>query len=85
MSELPEIVIYGTPWCWDCYRARQFLDKESIRYRWINIDEDREGEQVVLKLNSGMRSVPTIIFRDGSVLVEPSNAILARKLGLTVS
>lgn len=36
----------------------------------------------VEQTNKGMRSIPTIVFPDGSVLVEPSNAELAEKLGM---
>ncbi|MFC1879812.1 FAD-dependent oxidoreductase, partial [Chloroflexota bacterium] len=36
----------------------------------------------VLEVNAGKRIIPTIVFPDGSFLVEPSNAELAKKLGL---
>ncbi len=75
-----EIIIYGTWWCSDCVRTRQFLGKIGITYRWVNIDQDKDGERFVLRNNRGMRSVPTILFSDGSVLVEPSNAELQSKL-----
>ena len=77
-----EIVIYGTTWCWDCKRARQFMDKHNILYKYIDIDRDETGEMFVLETNNGMRSVPTIIFNDGSILVEPSTNALAEKLGI---
>lgn len=83
MVEHNEVIIYGTIWCGDCIRTRRFLDKYAVQYRWINIDEDKFGEQIVLKINRGMRSVPTIIFGDGSILVEPSNTALAQKLGIS--
>ena len=67
------IIIYGTDWCWDCRRARRFFDRLGIPYQWINIDQDREGEQFVLETNRGNRSVPTILLPGGSILVEPSN------------
>jgi mycoredoxin len=51
-----------------------------VSYRFINIDQDKKGEQFVLSANRGMRSVPTILFPDGSVLVEPTNRQLADKL-----
>jgi glutaredoxin len=78
------IVVYGTDWCGDCRRTRRFLDSNIIPYRWINIDQDKAGEQFVLLNNRGMRSVPTLVFGDGSILVEPSNLALAQKLGLEV-
>jgi glutaredoxin-like protein len=81
---MPEdtIVVYATEWCFDCRRARKFLDQNHIIYRWVNIDRDKEGEQIVKTTNHGMRSVPTILFPDGSVLVEPSNSQLAEKFGV---
>lgn len=76
------IIVYGTDWCWDCRRSRRFLDDHKIPYQWINIDQDRHAESQVLKINGGMRSVPTIIFPDGGILVEPSNARLKERLQL---
>jgi len=75
------IVVYGTKWCGDCHRARRFLDLKKLPYTWIDIDQDKEAELYVIRTNRGMRSVPTIVFGDGSVLVEPSELALARKLG----
>jgi glutaredoxin-like protein len=74
------IIVYGTEWCFDCRRTRQFLNQHQVPYEWVNIDKDREGEQYVKKVNKGMRSVPTILFPDGSILVEPSNNELAQQL-----
>jgi mycoredoxin len=74
------IIIYGTTWCWDCRRARRFLDKNQVAYEWIDIDKDQEAEAYVKNVNQGNRSVPTILFADDSILVEPSNDQLAEKL-----
>jgi glutaredoxin-like protein len=82
MSET-KIIMYGAEWCWDCRRARRYLDQHQIAYQWINIDKDAQAEQTVIEINRGNRSVPTILFPDGSVLVEPSNAALANKLEIT--
>jgi mycoredoxin len=76
------ITIYGSSWCGDCFRVRRFLDKQKVPYDWIDIDKDREAEKFVIQTNHGMRSVPTIIFEDGTRLVEPSNETLARQLGI---
>ena len=79
------IIIYGVNWCWDSRRARRFFDKNKIPYTFINIDKDKQGEQFVLDANDGLRSVPTIIFNDGSILVEPSTSELTNKLNITPS
>ena len=68
-----EITIYGTVWCGDCLRSRRYLDSRQISYDWIDIDRDPQGERFVLTTNHGMRSVPTIVFPNGMILVEPTN------------
>lgn len=77
-----EIIVYGTTWCYDTFRTKKFLDKNHITYKWIDIDKDPEARKFVEQTNNGMRSVPTILFPDGSTLVEPSDDELAVKLGL---
>ena len=74
------LIVYGTSWCGDCHRTRRFLDQNAIPYEWIDADKDENGMRRVLEINHGMRSVPTVVFPDGSVLTEPSNGQLARKL-----
>ena len=75
-----KIKVYGTSWCPDCARAKQVLMKNNVPFDWCDIDRDKEGRGFVEKTNRGNRSVPTIVFPDGSILVEPSNAELERKL-----
>ena len=79
-----KIIVYGTEWCGDCFRTRQFLKNNSIPFTFINIDRDKDAEKYVLNINRGMRSVPTIVFLDGTILVEPSNQELAVKLGIKI-
>ncbi len=76
------IIMYGTTWCYETRRARDVFDKNHIPYVWIDIDSDPEARKYVESVNRGYRSVPTIVFPDGSLLVEPSNMELCRKLGL---
>jgi thioredoxin reductase (NADPH) len=77
------IVVYGTVWCPDCKRAKQFLGEQRIHYHWVDIERDPQAMTYVEEVNEGKRIVPTIMFPDGSILVEPSNAELAEKLGLS--
>jgi len=75
-------VVYGTTWCPDCRRAKQFFGDHRVHYHWVDIEQDSEAMAYVEEVNRGKRIVPTIVFPDGSILVEPSNAELAMKLGL---
>jgi thioredoxin reductase (NADPH) len=81
--EQPKITVYGAPWCPDCKQSKQFLGEQRVRFNWVNIDEDEDGRKRVQELNDGKQIIPTIIFEDGSILVEPSNAELAAKLGIS--
>jgi thioredoxin reductase (NADPH) len=85
MSQKAQITVYGAYWCPDCRRSKQFLGEHQIPYNWVDIEQDEAGEQYVLLTNNGKRIIPTIEFADGSTLTEPSNAVLAAKLGLKTS
>ncbi len=77
-----KIKMYVTTWCGDCRFAKRWLDAHGIAYEAINIEEDEHAAEVVKRVNGGMQSVPTIIFPDGSVLVEPGARELAAKFSL---
>ena len=79
-----DLIVYATTWCGDCRRARAFLERHQIPHTWIDVDQDKQAEALVRRWNNGNRSVPTLVFPDGSRLVEPSDTALAEKLGLPV-
>src|SRR5438067_545642 len=76
------IKLYGTDWCSDCKRSKRFLGEQRVRYEYVNIEENMEGQAFVKELQKGGLTIPTIVFEDSSALIEPSNAELAAKLGL---
>ena len=67
-----KIVMYSTQYCPDCLRAKAFFDSNNIEYDRVLLEGNPEATEFVMKMNNGFRSVPTIVFPDGSVLVEPS-------------
>lgn len=68
----PKIVMYSTQYCSDCMRAKAFFEANHIPFVPVLIEGNHEATEFVMKMNNGFKSVPTIIFPDGSVLVEPS-------------
>lgn len=84
MEPTASIIFYGTSWCFDSRKARRIFDELEIPYKWIDIDLDTDARRLVEELNDGYRSVPTIIFPDGSKLVEPSSQVLREKLAAFV-
>jgi thioredoxin reductase (NADPH) len=76
------LTVYGATWCSDCKRAKKFLGEQRVHYNWVDVEQNAEGLALVERANKGKRIIPTIVFGDGGILVEPSNAELAAKLGL---
>jgi len=56
---MPEIIMYTTAWCGDCRRAKLFLRERNVPFREVNVDEDPDAEDLVLRVNEGRRKVPT--------------------------
>jgi thioredoxin reductase (NADPH) len=81
-AEHTDITLYGTLWCSDCKRSKKFFGEQRIHYHFVDVDSDAEGLAFVEQVNGGKHIIPTILFADGSTLVEPSNAELAAKLGI---
>ena len=77
-----QIVMYAVEWCPDCRRAKFFFKRKGIQVIEIDVNADKKAEEFVKQLNNGFRSVPTIIFPDGSMMVEPSGAELDERFSL---
>ena len=78
-----KIVMYTTEYCADCLRAKKFFEVNKIPYLQVKLEGNEEATEFVMKVNHGYRSVPTIIFPDGSILVEPTWEELKNKTQTT--
>ena len=74
------ITVYGADWCSDCKRSKRLLDSKNIKYTWVDVDNNEAALQTVKSLNQGKRIIPTIIFPNGDILVEPTDSQLSSKL-----
>lgn len=54
------VIVYGADWCGDTRRTLRHLDKNNIQYDYIDIDNDRDGEQKVVEFNKGKRRIPLV-------------------------
>ena len=77
------LVVYGAPWCPDCRRSKAFLSEQRVPFTFIDLEVHPEENATVEQYNDGKRIIPTIVFPDGSILVEPSDEELASRLGLS--
>mgnify|MGYP003344308443 FL=1 len=75
-----EITMYGADWCGDCRRSKRFLDENKVGYDYIDVEADVKASDKVIEINGGVRSIPVIVFPDGSHLTEPSDNDLKAKL-----
>jgi mycoredoxin len=84
MSELSnteqKIVIYGNDWCRDCHSAKHWFETHDVAYEYLNIEQDEQAAADMLKANGGIGRVPTILFPDGSFLIEPTARELDAKV-----
>jgi mycoredoxin len=75
------LIVYSTPWCGYCHRLARQLDREGIEYVKVDIEDDPAGADLVRSVNGGNATVPTVVFRDGTALTNPTVADVLAKLG----
>ncbi len=73
-------VMYSTSWCGYCKRLKSQLADLGITYEEINIEEVPGTAEIVEAVNSGNRTVPTLVFSDGSAMTNPSAKHVADKI-----
>ncbi|MHB1007845.1 MAG: mycoredoxin [Propionibacteriaceae bacterium] len=66
------LTMFTTTWCGYCRRLKSQLDRTGIDYTEVDIEVEPEGAELVEHANSGNRTVPTLLFEDGSTLTNPS-------------
>ncbi len=74
------ITMYSADWCGDCRRSKRLLDSLNVEYNLIDVEADASASDKVIEINGGQRSIPVIVFPDGSHLTEPSDNDLKAKL-----
>ena len=62
---------------------KAFFRANDIPYLPVGLEGNTEAADFVIKINKGHQSVPTIIFPDGSILVEPNWDELRAKISHT--
>jgi thioredoxin reductase (NADPH) len=81
---VPETKLIGHRWSARSSEAREFLARNQVPYRWYSSDE-AEGSRLLEAAGQDGQTLPVVITADGEVLVEPSEAELAAKVGLATT
>ncbi len=74
------VTMYSTPWCGYCHRLKGQLDREGIAYEVVDIERVPEAAHIVERVNDGNRTVPTLVYPDGTAHTNPSLAEVRAKL-----
>jgi mycoredoxin len=72
--------MYTTDWCGYCVRLKHGLEREGIAFEEVNIERVPDAAELVMQVNGGNRTVPTLVFPDGSALTNPSLREVKAKL-----
>ncbi|MGY1631334.1 FAD-dependent oxidoreductase [Geodermatophilus sp. SYSU D01186] len=77
------VKLVGHRWSAPSFRARDFLARNAVPYRWYSVDEP-EGQRILAAAGAGPDDVPVVVTSDAQVLRHPSEAELAAVAGLGV-
>lgn len=77
---MSDITFYGADWCGDCRRSKRLLTELNVPFDMIDVDKDDSAAAKVIEINGGAKSIPVIVFKDGTHLTEPSDPALKQKL-----
>ena len=79
-----QLIMYTTSWCGFCRNLKRQLNRAGIEISEVDIEHDQAAADYVMSVNGGNQTVPTIVFPDGTTLVNPSAAqVRARLAGVT--
>ena len=76
------IRVVGAMWSSASHEVKDFLARNSIPYRWLDVERDEEARNLLEVATSDPLKVPALFFPDGSVLVQPTPQQVAEKAGL---
>jgi len=74
------LTMYTTDWCGFCLRLKYGLENEGITYEEVNIEHVPDAAELVMAVNGGNRTVPTVVFADGTAMTNPSVRQVKEKL-----
>ena len=74
------VTMYSTPWCGYCSRLKAQMTREGIAWTEVDIEQDPEAAELVMQVNGGNQTVPTLVFPDGSAATNPSIGEVKRLL-----
>ena len=75
------VTMFSTQWCGYCVRLKKLMQREGIEFAEVDIENDAAAADLVMRANGGNRTVPTLLFADGTALTNPSLDQVKSQLG----
>ena len=75
-----QLIMYTTQWCGFCKNLKRQLARDGIAITEVDIERDPAAAAFVESVNGGNQTVPTLVFPDGSTMVNPSAAQVRERL-----
>jgi len=75
------VTMYTTDWCGYCVRLKKLMQRDGIAFAEVNIEHDAQAAELVMQANGGNRTVPTLLFADGTAMTNPSIDQVKAQLG----
>ncbi len=72
--------IYTTSWCGYCARLKYALDAAEVGYLEVDIEDVPAAAEIVTAANNGNRTVPTVVYADGTTMTNPAAGQVRAKL-----
>jgi thioredoxin reductase (NADPH) len=76
------IRVVGTTWSPATYEVKDFLARNQIPYRFLDIERDEEAEAILRAGSDDDQTIPVVLFADGTRLVDPDRRAIAEQVGL---
>jgi mycoredoxin len=80
-----DLTMFTTTWCGFCRTLKRQLDDADIAFTEIDIEQTPGAAEFVAQVNGGNRTVPTLLFPDGSVLTNPRLSDVREHLNSSVA
>ncbi|MDQ3854904.1 MAG: FAD-dependent oxidoreductase [Chloroflexota bacterium] len=80
--EFKGIRVIGHRWSQESHTARDFLARNQVPYKWMDLASDREAVALLELTGNASRELPILIFPDGQILEQPTTPQIAEKVGL---
>jgi thioredoxin reductase (NADPH) len=74
--------VVGDRWSPESHRVRDFLARNRVPYRWLDVEGSEEAREILANADSGVRKLPLVVYEDGTFVEAPQNREIAEKIGL---